>query len=253
VDNRGFTLAEILIASTLSSFIALAALGALKAVTDSSQVVNRATETAAEVRFAARMMARDLANLYRDPDPKSMKLVGASQESDAGGPVMLTFYAAGCTKARAGQAEGDVYEVEYFLGKGNNPDVEEEEEKFVLFRRLWPNPDKEREPGGILTPIAENIDVFQMRFYDGQQWVSEWREELQSIPEVVEVTLVTQPTDRGSPVIEKFTISFPRLAARTAAASGEGQQGEGGSGQQPPQGQPQAEGNQGSSGSPEQR
>lgn len=246
-------MAEILIASTLSSFIALAALGALKAVTDSTQVVNRATEAAADVRFAARMMAHDLANLYRDPDPRNMKLVGASQGSDAGGPVLLTFYAAGCTKARAGQPEGDVYEVEYFLGKGDTPDVEDEEEKFVLFRRLWPNPDKERDPGGILAPIAENIDVFQMRFYDGQQWVSEWREELQSVPEVVEVTLVTRPTDRGSLVMEKFTVSFPRLAARTAAAPGEGQPGEGGSGQQPPQGPPQGEGNQGTPGSPEQK
>jgi general secretion pathway protein J len=139
------------------------------------------------------------------------------------------------------------------LSKSDNPDVEAEKQKFVLFRRLWPNPDKQRDPGGILTPIAENIDVFQMRFYDGQQWVSEWREELQSIPEVVEVTLATMPEGRGNPVIEKFTVNFPRMAARTGAPSGEGPQGEGPSGQPPQQGQPPAEGNQGPSGSPEQR
>jgi prepilin-type N-terminal cleavage/methylation domain-containing protein len=86
-DNRGFTLAEVLIASTMSAFIALAAVGALKAVTDSTQLVDRATETAGEVRFAARMIQADLTNLYRDPDPKAMKLVGASQESDALGPA----------------------------------------------------------------------------------------------------------------------------------------------------------------------
>jgi type II secretion system protein J len=255
MNNRGFTLAEVLIASTISAFIALAAVGALKAVTDSTQLVDRATETAGEVRFAARMIQADLANLYRDPDPKAMKLVGASQESDALGPAVLTFYATGCAKARVDQPEGDVYEVEYFLGKNPNaesePEGEEEEvQRFVLFRRLWPNPDKERNPGGVLSPIAENISAFTMQFSDGKQLVSQWPEELQSIPEMVEVTLATQPKDRGAPVIERFRVSFPRLAARGAGASGEGPQGQQGGGQ-PPQGQPQPQGNQGTPGSPE--
>jgi len=252
-SNRGFTLAEVLVASTLSTFIALAALGALKAVTDSSQRVNQATETASEVRFASRMMARDLASLYRDADARNMKLVGSSQGSDVGGPVILTFYAVACTKARSGQPEGDIYEVEYLLTKSDDPDVEEEKEKYLLFRRLWPNPDRQRDPGGILTPVAENIDVFQMRFYDGREWVSEWREELQSIPELVEITLAAVPEGRGNPVMEKFTVNFPRMAARTGAPSGEGQPGEGQSGPPPQQGPSPAEANQGPSGSPGQR
>lgn len=254
MDNRGFTLAEILIASTISAFIALAAVGALKAVTDSSQVVDRATETAGEVRFAAQMIARDLGNLYRDSDVKSMKLVGASQESDAAGPAILTFYATGCSKARVDQPEGDVYEVEYFLTKDKDAEPAEgkqQAEKFVLFRRLWPNPDKERNPGGVLTPIAENIDVFAMRFFDGKQWVTQWPEELQSIPEMVEVTLVTQPKERGSPVIEKFTVDFPRLAGKAATGSGEGLPGEQAGGQPPQEGQPQMQGNEAAPGAPQ--
>ncbi len=262
MNSRGFTLAEVLVASTISAFIAISALGALKAVTDSTQVVNRATETAGEVRFAARMMAADLGNLYRDPDPRNMKLVGASQESSAGGPTILTFYAVGSTKARAGQPEGDIYEIEYFLAENRNAEPEsqpgeqreeEEAQKFVLFRRLWPNPDRERNPGGILTPIAENIDQMEMRFFDGKQWAPQWPEELQSIPELVEVTLVTVPKGRGSPVIEKFTVNFPRLAARGTGSAGEGPQGEQGSAQPPQPGEPQTQENQGTPGPPEPR
>jgi len=259
MNNRGFTLTEVLIASTISAFIAISAVGALKALTDSSQVVNRATEMVGDIRFAARMMATDLGNLYRDPDPKSMKFVGASQESSVGGPPILTFYAVGSTKARAGQPEGDIYEIEYFLARNDKSlpapgeqEPEDETEKFVLFRRVWPNPDKERNPGGILTPIAENIDQMEMRFFDGKQWAPQWPEELQSIPELVEVTLATVPRDRGMPVIEKFTVNFPRFAARGAGPSGEGPQGEPGSGQ-PPQSQPQPQENQGTPGSPESR
>ena len=90
-----------------------------------------------------------------------------------------------------------------------------------------------------------------IRFFDGKQWATQWPEELQSIPELVEVTLATLPKDRGAPVVEKFTVSFPRLAAKGAGASGEVPQGQPGSGQPPQQGQPQPQENQGMPGSPE--
>ena len=95
--------------------------------------------------------------------------------------------------------------------------------------------------------------MMEMRFFDGKQWAPQWPEELQSIPELVEVTLVTVPKGRGSPVIEKFTVNFPRLAARGTASAGEGPQGEQGSGQPPQQGEPQTQENQGTSGPPEPR
>jgi general secretion pathway protein J len=239
---RGFTLAEVLVASTISGFVALIAVGALNAIAGSAQTVNRMTETTSEIRFAARMIARDLANLYRDPNPvQNMKLVGSSQGGAEGGPPYLTFYTSGRAKARANQPEGDVYEVEYFLGtRAPSPEQQKAKpaelsgEATVLFRRLWPNPDKDRTPGGVLTPIAENIGVFQVRFYDGKQWADEWTEEMQSLPELVEVTLATLPPDKGDPIVETMTVTFPRLGKGAAAAqqggSPEGQQGQPGSG-----------------------
>ena len=237
----GFTLAEVLVATTISGFVALIAVGALNAIAGSAQTVGRTTEITSEIRFAAHLIARDLSNLYRDPNPQNMKLVGSSLGEAGGGVPSLTFYASGRAKARADQPEGDVYEVEYFLGtrmqaperqKQNAPATEASEESTVLFRRVWPNPDKDRTPGGVLTPIAENIGIFQIRFYDGKQWVDEWTEELPSLPEYVEVTLATLPPDKGDPVVETMTVTFPRLS-RTAMPSGgasQGAQGQPGSG-----------------------
>jgi len=227
IRNNGFTLAEVLVASTISGFIALVAVGALKAVADGAQIVNRASETTSEVRFAARMLAHDLANLYRDANPENMKLIGASQDADTAGPAFLTFYTTGRAKARADQPEGDVYEVEYVLGTREKSETTAEPEaeagSLVLFRRLWPNPDKERSPGGILAPIAENIGVFQIQFFDGKQWGSEWSEEMKTLPKLIEVTLATPPRGRGEPLIETFIVSFPRLAAGTEAPAQEGE------------------------------
>jgi prepilin-type N-terminal cleavage/methylation domain-containing protein len=259
--SKGFTLAEVLVASTITGFIALVAVSALKTVTDSAQVVNRTSETAGELRFAARMLQRDLANLYRDPNPENMRLIGVSQDADAGGPAFLTFYTVARAKARAEQPEGDVYEVEYFVSTREQKDetavtvpsaLPGQPEGMILLRRVWPNPDKEREPRGVLTPIAENIGIFQVRFFDGKQWGGEWSEEMKSLPEMIEVTLGIQPAGRTEPVLESFLVNLPRLAKGTGAAASESETSEGG---QEPQAEPQRQetggqstgGNQGAS------
>jgi general secretion pathway protein J len=218
--HRGFTLAEILVASTISAFVAVVAVGALKTVSDGTATVTRHTEAVTEVRFAARMIARDLDNLYRDADVRSMRLVGASQGDDS--PVsFLRFYMTGRTNARLGQPEGDVYEVEYFLGPSASIDgvAEDQINSSALYRRLWPNPDIDRQPGGILTPLSQNIDVFQVRFSDGREWTSSWPEEMQGLPELVEVTLVSLALGTARPLVESFTVNFPRLADAMDAAS----------------------------------
>ena len=239
MTNKGFTLAEVLVASTISSFIALVAVGAMKAIVDSSHVVHQVTETSAEVRFAARMLAHDLANLYRDPDPESMKLIGVSQGSDTSSPAYLTFYTVGRSKARADQPEGDVYEVEYILASRQDEELPAEpgEESMLLFRRLWPNPDKDRSPGGVLTTIAENISVFHIRFFDGEQWGTEWSEEMESIPQLVEVTLAARPEGRTDLIMETVTVSFARLAESSAGSSAQGESPENESEPQEPAGE----------------
>lgn len=233
--HRGFTLAEVLVASTISGFIAIVAVGAMNAVSHTSQVVSRFSEVNSEIRFASRMLAQDLANLYRDTDPQNVKLVGVSQGSETEGPPYLTFYTVGRAKARADQPEGDVYEVEYFLGSRQDVDdgrigaAASSGESMTLFRRLWPNPDKDAQPGGILTPIADNIGIFYIRFYDGQEWRGEWTEEMRALPKLIEVTVGTAPPEDGKsdPVLEVFTVAFPRMAElANSALPGESQDGQ---------------------------
>ncbi len=230
--HKGFTLAEVLVASTISGFIAIVAVGAMNAISGTAQTVNQVSEVNSEVRFAARMIAQDLANLYRDTNPDSVKFIGVSQASETGAPPSLSLYTVGRAKARADRPEGDVYEVEYFLGsreeqeQGLTSTGSEENDK-VLFRRLWPNPDKDREARGVLTPIAENIGIFYLRFFDGQEWQGEWTEEMKTLPKLVEVTLGTTP-EKGDPVLETFTTAFPRMAEMSAGSSQQDESSEGG-------------------------
>lgn len=217
--KTGFTLVEALVASTIGAFIALVAVGTLRTITTSAEITQENIESAAEVGFASNTIARDLLNLYREQNFRNMKLVGAVNESDESSGI-LTFYTVGRAKARIDQPEGDVYEVEYFLKKN--------EEESVLFRRWWPNPDPNDEnPGGILSAIAENIDFFQVRFFDGEQWAEEWPEEMEVVPQLVEVNIVAKQPKRGRPAMDSITVNLVRSAGATLEAIEGGDQGTG--------------------------
>ena len=194
---------EVLVASTIGSFIALVAVGSLRVIIGGSEAVTNNINSAAEIRFAARTIGRDLVNVYRDDDSANIRFIGTVEDMEDGSSAShLLFYTLGRSKARFSQPEGDIYEVEYYLAK--------DEETSVLMRRLWPNPHEELEPGGILTVIAEDIEMFDISFFDGEEWAQEWPEEMESLPHLAEITFVAKQTGKGIPLMESLTLNFVR-------------------------------------------
>jgi type II secretion system protein J len=221
--KTGFTLIEVMVASTIGAFVMLVAVGTLRAITESAERVDTNINSAAEVRFAAKMLKKDLVNLYRDENIENTKFIGISGESEQIGTSYLVFYTLSRAKARTDQPEGDIYEVEYYLMK--------DEERSLLMRRMWPNPNKEEtEPHGILAVIAEDIEVFQVRYFDGEEWADEWPEEMQVLPQLIEINIVGKPPSRGNPAIESLMVNLTRSVTATAATSESGEQGQGGQG-----------------------
>jgi type II secretion system protein J len=204
VRSSGFTLVEVLVASTIGVFIAMVAAGAIRTMTASNDAVDQNINAAAEVRFAAGMLARDLQNFYRNDTIANTKFIGTLEQSTGDmSTSYLVFYTVSRIKARADQPEGDIYEVEYYLAQ--------EEERSMLMRRAWPNPSKDLEPGGMLTVIAEDIEVFDVQYFDGEQWVYEWPEDMQSIPQLIMVTLTAKsPTGSGVGPVESFIVALSR-------------------------------------------
>ena len=196
-----------MVASTIGAFISLVAVGTLKAVISSNELVDQNINAAAEVRFAANLIERDLINLYRDETIENTKLIGTIEDLAEYSTSVLTFYSINRTKARAYEPEGDTYEVEYYLIQN--------EDLLSLMRRVWPNPNEEFEPGGILTTIAENIYLFEVSYYDGEEWYDEWLEEMESMPHMIEVNIAAKPQDLGLPIIESFTVNLTRSVTST--------------------------------------
>lgn len=209
-NRKAFTLMEVLISSVIATFISMVAIGALRSVAGARERVEQNIIVADELRFAVSMIRSDLENLYRDENKESMKFIGTISESEDEPPVSLIMNIVSNTKARRGSIEGDLYEVQYFLVT--------EDDKSVLMRRYCPVvgvEDDELTTGGMLAPVAENIISFDLRYFDGEEWVVEWPDEEEYLPGMVEVTLTAAmegDEDLDTLAVSNFIVGFPRCS-----------------------------------------
>ena len=197
----GFTLLEVMVASIIAGFVALTAVAALHGVTRTRARIDELGTAAGELHYAAGLIRADLENLYRARQITDTRLEG-SDDSDRGGQSRLICWTVSTAKARPDQPEGDLYEAEYRLVRRENGTA--------LIRRLWPNPDRARQAGGVVTVIAEGIEIFEVRFFDGKEWQPEWTAEQKTLPEQVAVVLALPVRDGKEKLQESFFVNFTR-------------------------------------------
>ena len=200
----GFTLVELLVVTVLGSFVALVAVSSLQTVAQGRDRMDDYSQAASELRYVSQLLRRDLQNLYRSAQTEQTRFAGELLEGRAGPSSYLTFYGLQRGQARPQGRESDLYEVEYFLMQ------EQEADKQIMFRRLWPHPDRQLEPGGVLFPLAETITGFAVRYFDSIEWQLEWPDERRRLPQLVEVTLIAQLPGREKTLHDSFLMSFAR-------------------------------------------
>jgi type II secretion system protein J len=213
-NTRGFTLIEVMIASTIGAFISLVAVATLKSVIVSNEMVDQNIESSSEIRFAANMIQKDLVNFYNTPDINNTEFIGTIEELDSYRTPIITFYVINRTKARPAQPEGDIYEVEYYLKQSG--------EESGLIRRMLPNPDPNMTTLGIESVIAENINSFEVSYYDGQEWYDDWPQDIGTLPQLIEVVIEAKQTGKGLPIVEFFVVNFARNIGVTSDQASSG-------------------------------
>ncbi|MHC4291195.1 MAG: prepilin-type N-terminal cleavage/methylation domain-containing protein [Planctomycetota bacterium] len=206
--QSGFTLLEVMAASVITAFIAMVAISGLISVTSARKQIDEVTVVNDELRFVADCLRRDLAGFYRNKN--EMLFEGSMEETNAGVFPKLRFRSICTNKTRIDQPEGDLYEVEYFLAAGD-------EGTPWIARRQCPIVGNEKTPeetaGGVMTRLAERLSLFQVRYFNGEQWQQEWPMELTQMPILVEISLgakVEEKNDNVTVYAKQFFINFPR-------------------------------------------
>ncbi len=78
-----------------------------------------------------------------------------------------------------------------------------------LWMRIDPTPDDDLESGGYLVDLGIQITSFNLRFYDGYEWLEDWLNDTQ-VPQAVEFSLTcTDPEGRENPITITRLVRIP--------------------------------------------
>ncbi|MCK5688271.1 prepilin-type N-terminal cleavage/methylation domain-containing protein [Myxococcota bacterium] len=171
--NRGFTLAEVMVAVVILSFIGTATIGVFSNVMRARDKAAEITGYYHQVRQAMLRMTREIQqayiSLHQDCEEKRTETLFIAKRSSGG--MRLDFTSFSHVKLKADANESDQNELSYFVGQ--DP---EDSTKTVLLRREQSRIDDEADEGGVVQVLAEDVVSLEFEFYDPKEdrWEDEW-------------------------------------------------------------------------------
>lgn len=201
----GFTLVELLVASTIIVMIASAALMILNGTSAARQRIDHQREMQQQARTALMAVTLALRNAHRPADPEDILLEGEDGWVGDLPRDRIRLMSVSRRTIRAGQPESDVREVEFFIldpHTGEPP---------VLMRRVDPTRNPEPDGGGVLERVATHVFGLNLSYFDKVQWRDDWLPE-DGWPAAIRVEIVVAPdASPGSGRIVSRLVNFPGL------------------------------------------
>lgn len=200
MDQRGFTLIEILVAVAVASLLLLAIYGSFGPLTEARNRIEVESTGYHEARVFYDRVGRELRSIILsgaswNNGPQTNLLQGGEDEQ---GQPYLELLSTAATPM--GGAPGGVARIRYLLA----PDQDEPAGVLSLYRSeqpRWTTPDTG--PGQRLIP---GVTALELRFYDGTVWSDSWLDKGAALPTRVEIVLRMTMGDEEVPFRTVFDL-----------------------------------------------
>lgn len=210
--QRGMTLLEVLVSLGVLAMISLLIYGAFDSLSRGRKGEALRVDRARQGRDAMDRITHEMQAAFLSMhNPANISLVTrqtAFIATNSSTFDRIDFATFAHRRIERNAKESDQAEVGYFVVK--DPD---HDEKMDLVRREQAPPDYEPKKGGVVNVLAEDVELFDIRFLDplSSQWVESWDStqltgQLNRLPLEIKVTLVLKPVKNSPPF--RFVTKF---------------------------------------------
>ncbi len=168
MKQSGFTLVELIVGVSVMVGVMSAAYFCMSAGYRTREAIEQHSDLLQRGRTAIELIARDIR--HASPTSSDLRFTGLNREKDKTQADNLDFVTHNWSPSHPEQA--DLCEVSYFVDA--DPKVPDQ---LNLYRRRDPTPDLEPFAGGTRELIARDIAGFRLEYYDGFEWLDEWRDD----------------------------------------------------------------------------
>jgi type II secretion system protein J len=205
--RRGFTLAELIVATVMISVLVGATYVAISQILRSRDKSQARSEAFARASAAADLIAADAASALRDANLADcrMLIIRDGKPGQGQDGLLLFSHLNRSVRPASNQAEGDEGEVQFRLQPG------EHQGAMTLWRRTDPVIDEFPDAGGVASALVDGIKGVDIQANNGTDWVDDWDSDNDGIPYAVRVS-VTGMDDKGAATLPaRRVIAFDRV------------------------------------------
>lgn len=205
--RRGVTLLEVLVALTILALISTLIYGAFDGMSRSKESLGKINERHHQGRSALARIARELQSAFisaHEPllvTASTRTTIFIGQDSRPADRIDFTSFSH--RRLRENAKESDQNEISYYDSR--DPDVSG---KTDLVRREDKVIDLEPEKGGVVNVVAEDIESFELQYYDpiSRDWTDTWDSsqpaaQFGRLPMFVKVSLEIKGPDPRKPIL----------------------------------------------------
>lgn len=190
--EAGFTLVELMVATTLAGLVVVAAAMLIMQVSGARHRMELRAEHDAQADAAIHAITTAIQNAFRNPGDEPPLFEGIRETYDGKPADRLRLFTIGNGSVRPGQPESGIHEVEFALEHAADRPFAD------LVRRTDPTRNTPPDAGGVVDRVASNITALEFLYFDGEVWTPEWPAQLGRLPIAVRVKLgVSLAPDRN--------------------------------------------------------